>query len=72
MNHMVAHQTDRPHGCNLCGVRYVRKADLMNHLKSHAYIADNEQIEGNIVHLMLLCDLHYYIATLRRRRQFIG
>lgn len=21
MNHMVAHQTDRPHGCNLCGVR---------------------------------------------------
>lgn len=20
MNHMVAHQTDRPHGCNLCGV----------------------------------------------------
>lgn len=23
MNHMVAHQTDRPHGCNLCGVRYV-------------------------------------------------
>lgn len=21
MNHMVAHQTDRPHGCNLCGAR---------------------------------------------------
>lgn len=37
MNHMLTHQTDRPHGCNLCGARYVRKCDLNNHLKIHAY-----------------------------------
>ncbi|KOB73124.1 Zinc finger protein [Operophtera brumata] len=41
MNHMVAHQNDRPHACNLCGVRYVRKCDLMNHLKVHAFVPDN-------------------------------
>ena len=26
MNHMVAHQTDRPHGCNLCGARICASA----------------------------------------------
>lgn len=41
MNHMVAHQNDRPHACNLCGVRYVRKCDLINHLKVHAFVPDN-------------------------------
>lgn len=51
MNHMVAHQTDRPHGCNLCGVRYMRKSDLMNHLKSHAYIEESEQIDGRYCHI---------------------
>lgn len=51
MNHMVAHQTDRPHGCNLCGVRYMRKSDLMNHLKSHAYIQESDQIDGRYCHI---------------------
>lgn len=36
MNHMVAHQTDRPHLCKLCGARFVRRQDLINHLKGHA------------------------------------
>ncbi|KOB73125.1 putative zinc finger protein [Operophtera brumata] len=38
---MMAHKNDRPHACNLCGVRYVRKCDLMNHLKVHAFVPDN-------------------------------
>lgn len=45
MNHMVAHQTDRPHGCNLCGARYVRKCDLMTHLKIHAYAPERDGME---------------------------
>lgn len=73
MNHMVAHQTDRPHGCNLCGVRwvvnillatyissiyflhfcrYIRKCDLMNHLKIHAYIPEGDGMEEEDLHSM--------------------
>lgn len=48
MNHMVAHQTDRPHGCNLCGARYARKCDLMNHLKIHAYAPSRDGLEDDL------------------------
>ena len=43
MNHMVAHQNDRPHVCNLCGARYIRRCDLLNHLKIHAYSPDLDE-----------------------------
>ncbi|TMW42243.1 hypothetical protein DOY81_012675 [Sarcophaga bullata] len=36
MNHMVAHQTDRAHLCKLCGARFLRRQDLINHLTGHA------------------------------------
>lgn len=39
---MVAHQNDRPHVCNLCGARYIRRCDLLNHLKIHAYVPEDE------------------------------
>lgn len=42
MNHMVAHKNDRPHICNLCGARYIRKLDLLNHLKVHAQMPDTD------------------------------
>lgn len=42
MNHMVAHKNVKPHTCNLCGARYIRKIDLMNHLKVHAQVPDTE------------------------------
>lgn len=48
---MVAHQTDRPHGCNLCGTRYIRKTDLMTHLKIHAYIPDSDMLDEDDVPL---------------------
>ena len=48
MNHMVTHQTDRPHGCNLCGARYARKCDLMNHLKIHAYAPPRDGLEDDL------------------------
>lgn len=40
MNHMVAHKNVKPHICNLCGARYIRKMELMNHLKVHAQVPD--------------------------------
>lgn len=42
MNHMVAHKNDRPHICNLCGARYIRKLDLLSHLKVHAQMPDSD------------------------------
>lgn len=35
--HMVSHQVERPHGCNMCGAQYRRKHDLVEHMKIHAY-----------------------------------
>lgn len=42
MTHMVAHKNDRPHICKLCGARYIHKGDLLDHLKVHAQMPDND------------------------------
>lgn len=42
MNHIIAHKNDRPHICNLCGSKYMRRLDLLNHLKVHAQVAESD------------------------------
>lgn len=50
MNHMIAHKNIKPNVCNLCGARYIRKMELMNHLKLHAQVPD-ANIEYNGIDL---------------------
>lgn len=52
MNHMMAHKNDRPHICNLCGARYIRRTDLLNHLKIHAQIPEQELEDLKMMELL--------------------
>lgn len=52
MNHMMAHKNDRPHICNLCGARYIRRTDLLNHLKIHAQIPEQELEDIKVFELL--------------------
>ncbi|KAF6204321.1 hypothetical protein GE061_002662 [Apolygus lucorum] len=35
--HMLTHQTQRLHDCNMCGATYRRKLELVEHMKIHSY-----------------------------------